>query len=127
MVKAQAFIWHRWWVWGWVGVLIVAWMAFIWLPWWWWLIVLVVGFLGPEIYAVIREPSATPPLTSILRRYVRSYIAFPLLGILVVTPVVYILAGPWYALWAAFAAGVGFWLIEHFTSTYFRLERKSRR
>lgn len=113
-------IWSRVWVLGWVAVLIIAWVAFVFLPWWWWIIVLAVGFLGPELYAVTHEPSSTPPLTSILRRYVPSYIAFPLLGFLVATPIAYLIGGPFIGLTVGVAAALAFWLIEHFTSTYTR-------
>ena len=126
MRPVRVFIWHRWWVIGWTVVCIVAWMAFVFLPWWWWLLILAVGFLA-ELYAVTHQPSATPPLTSILRRYIRSYIAFPLLGFLVATPVAYLLAGPFIGLVVGTGVALGFWLIEHFTATYFRLDRKSRR
>ena len=114
-------IWARWWVLGWVAILIVSWLAFLFLPWWWWLIVLTVGFLGPELWAVTHEPSATPPLTSILRRYVKSYLAFPMLGFLVAAPVAYLVTGsPFYILFIGVPAALGFWLIEHFSSTYSR-------
>lgn len=128
MKPVQAFIWHRWWVYGWTFLLFLIIVAAIVLPWWWWLIIAAVGFLAPEIYAVINEPSAAPPLTSILRRYLPSYAAFPLLGYTVgfVTTVL-ITERAFLALVIGLAAALGFWLIEHFASTYFRLHRKSRR
>jgi len=120
MKPTTVHIWHRWWVLGWSALLVVIVLAVVFLPWWWWLVIAAVGFLGPELWAVTHEPSSTPPLTSILRRYVPSWVAFPLLGSLVGGIVAFWIAGPFIGLMIGLAAGLGFWLIEHFTSTYSR-------
>lgn len=128
MRPVRAFIWAKWWVIGWPILLVVQVALAAWLEWWWWVPLAIVTFLAPEIYAVARQPSATPPLTSIIRRYVPAWAAFPILAGatgFVTTALVTDRAGLSIAIFLGSA--VAGWGIEHFMTTMFQLKRKSRR
>jgi hypothetical protein len=118
MEPVTVHIWHRWWVWGWAALMVVVTLAVVFLPWWWWLIIMAAGFGIPEAWAIWHQPSATPPLTSIIRRYLPSYITYPLFGFLIGGIPAYLIAGPVYAVIIGAAAGFGFWWLEHFGSTF---------
>lgn len=128
MRPVRAFIWHRWWVWGWPITLAFTVAVASVLEWYWWVPLAIVTFVAPELYAIAREPSATPPLTSIIRRYVPAWAAFPVLAGctgFVTTALLNDSAGLSIAVFSSsFIVG---WGIEHFMTTMFQLKRKSRR
>jgi hypothetical protein len=113
-------IWWRPWVYGWTALLVVVVLSVVFLPWWWWVIVMAAGFGIPEGIAIWRQPSSTPPLTSIIRRYAPPWAAYGVFGYLVAGIPAYLIAGPFYGLVIGFAAGLGFWWIEHIGSTFER-------
>lgn len=113
-------IWYRWWVIGWTVLLVVTTLAVFLLPWWWWLIIMALGFGIPEAWAIWHQPSSTPPLTSIIRRYLPSWAAYGLFGYLIGGIPAFLIAGPGYGVLIGFVVGFAFWWLEHFGSTYSR-------
>lgn len=120
-------IWHKWWVWGWICLLVSGLVALMLLP-WWAVFYAAACFLGPEIWAIKHEPSATPPLTSILRRYVVSWLAFPIIGYMVGICIGAVLYDrDWQEQLFAVGFGVIMWCVEHFINTHFKQVKRSRR
>jgi hypothetical protein len=108
-------------------MLILTVISVIWLQWYSWIPLALVTFLGPEVYAVLKEPSGTPPLTSIIRRYVKSWASFLLFGFLIFGIPTYWAWGPTSGLACGVVGGLAFWWLEHFTSTHFQIKHRSRR